>query len=235
MPKNNAILSSLSESDAASLRPHLRTISLKQKEVLYEAGEIIKLVYFPLDAVVSLVVTLTDGQTTEAAMVGNDGAIGMPSAMDGKLAPSIAIVQLGGDAVVCDPKAFCRAAFQSHRLISMVMRHEQTLFAQAQQSAACVANHIVEARLCRWLLRARGLSGSDNLPFTQEFLAQLLGVGRPSVTKAAFALQSMGLITYSRGKIQIVDVERTRELACECYEVVEEGYRSLHEQNQFNR
>jgi len=231
MPKSNAILSSLSESDAASLRPHLRTISLKQKEVLYEVGDTIKFVYFPFDAVVSLVVTLTDGQTTEAAMVGNDGAIGMPAAMGGKLAPSTSIVQLGGDTAVCDPKAFSRAAFQSHRLISMVMRHEQTLFAQAQQSAACVANHVVEARLCRWLLRARDLSGSDNLPFTQEFLAQLLGVGRPSVTTAAFTLQSMGLITYSRGKIQIVDVERTRELACECYERVEEGYRSLYEQN----
>jgi len=235
MPKSNAILSSLSESDAASLRPHLRTISLKQKEVLYEAGETIKFVYFPLDAVVSLVVTLTDGQTTEAAMVGNDGAIGMPSSMDGKLAPSTAIVQLGGDTAVCDPKAFSRAAFQSHRLISMVMRHEQTVFAQAQQSAACVANHLVEARLCRWLLRARDLSGSDNLPFTQEFLAQLLGVGRPSVTVAAFTLQSMGMITYSRGKIQILDVERIRELACECYEVVDEGYRSLHEQHKSDK
>jgi len=113
----------------------------------------------------------------------------------------------------------------------MVMRHEQTLFAQAQQSAACVANHVVETRLCRWLLRARHLSGSDNLPFTQEFLAQLLGVGRPSVTTAAFTLQSMGLITYSRGKIQILDVERMSELACECYETVEESYRSLREQN----
>lgn len=231
MPKNNAILSSLSESDAASLRPNLRTIFLKQKDVLYEAGETIQLVYFPFSAVISLVVSLTDGQTTEAAMVGNDGAVGMPSAMDGKLAPSSAIVQLGGEAAVCDPKAFSRAAFQSHRMISMVMRHEQTLFAQAQQSAACVANHIVEARLCRWLLRARGLSGSDTLSFTQEFLAQLLGVGRPTVTTAAFGLQSMGLITYSRGKIQIVDVERTRELACECYETVEEGYRSLDERN----
>jgi CRP-like cAMP-binding protein len=231
MLKNNAILSSLSESDAASLRPHLRMIFLKQKEVLYEAGELIKFVYFPITAVVSLVVTLTDGQTTEAAMVGNDGAIGMPSAMDGKLAPSTAIVQLSGDTAVCDPKAFSRTAFQSHRLISMVMRHEQTVFAQAQQSTACVANHVVEARLCRWLLRARKLAGSDNLPFTQEFLAQLLGVGRPSVTTAAFTLQSMGLIAYSRGKIQIVDVERMRELACECYEAVEEGYRSMNEQN----
>src|SRR4051812_37180025 len=101
MLDQNAILSSLSASDAASLRPHLRTIFLKQKVVLHDAGEIIKFVYFPINAVISLVVTLADGQTTEAAMVGNDGAVGMPSAMDGKLAPSSAIVQLSGDAAVC--------------------------------------------------------------------------------------------------------------------------------------
>jgi hypothetical protein len=107
-------------------------------------------------------------------MVGNDGAISMASAMDGKRAPSQAIVQPGGDAIIAIQN-YSRAALQSNSMISMVLRHEQTLFAQAQQSTACVANHIVEARLCRWLLRARDLSGSDVLPFTQEFLAQLGG------------------------------------------------------------
>jgi CRP-like cAMP-binding protein len=155
--------------------PLLRTVHLQQKHVLYEAGGLIKSVYFPTSAVISLVVTLTEGETTESAMVGNDGAVGMASAMDGKRAPSQAIVQLGGDAIICDPKLFKGAALQSNSMISMVLRHEQTLFAQAQQSTACVANHVVEARLCRWLLRARDLSGCDDLPFTQEFLAQLGG------------------------------------------------------------
>ena len=227
----NAILSSLSSSDAASLRPHLRTVHLQQKHVLYEAGGIIKSVYFPTSAVISLVVTLTEGETTEAAMVGNDGAIGMASAMDGKRAPSRAIVQLGGDAIICDPKLFEGAALQSHNMISMVLRHEQTLFAQAQQSTACVANHVVEARLCRWLLRARDLSGSDDLPFTQEFLAELMGVRRPSVTSVALTLQAAGLIAYSRGRIRILDVERLKELTCECYDAVKEQYHGLREQN----
>jgi hypothetical protein len=101
------------------------------------------------------VVTLATGETTEAAMVGKDGAIGVASALDGKVALSRAIVQLSGDAMVCDPAAFKGTALQSEKLISKVMRHEQTLFAQAQQSTACMANHGVEARLCRWLLRAR--------------------------------------------------------------------------------
>jgi hypothetical protein len=106
--------------------------------------------YFPISAVVSLVVTLATGETTEAAMVGKDGGIGIASALDGKVAVSRAIVQLGGDAMVCDPAAFRGAALQSETLISKIMRYEQTLFAQAQQSTACMANHEVDARLCRW-------------------------------------------------------------------------------------
>src|SRR3954454_6418591 len=129
----NALLASLSPSDTAALQPHLRPTHLQQKTVLYETGDIINAVYFPISAVVSLVVTLTTGETTEAAMVGKDGAIGIASALDGKVALSRAIVQLSGDAMVCDPVAFRGAALQSESLISKVMRHEQKVFAQAQQ------------------------------------------------------------------------------------------------------
>ncbi|WP_197090832.1 cyclic nucleotide-binding domain-containing protein [Bradyrhizobium sp. LTSP849] len=122
----NAILASLSASDAAALRPHLKATHLKQKTVLYEAGDTINSVYFPLSAVVSLVVTLATGETTEGAMVGRDGAIGIASALDGRVAMSRAIIQLGGDAMVCDPAAFKGAALQSETLISKIMRHEQT-------------------------------------------------------------------------------------------------------------
>jgi CRP-like cAMP-binding protein len=227
VPQSNAILASLSASDTASLQQHLRRVPLRQKTALYEAGDLIQSVYFPTDAVVSLVVTLSTGETTEAAMIGNDGAVGMASALDGKIALSRAIVQLDGEAVLCDSAAFRGAVLQSERLIATVMRHEQALFAQAQQSTACMANHEVEARLCRWLLRARDLSGSDELPFTQEFLGDMLGVRRTSVTTVAHALQGAGIIEYSRGKIRIVDVERLRESACECYETVKEQHRNL--------
>ena len=227
MLQSNAILTSLSESDTAALRPHLKATHLEQKTVLFESGDTISAVYFPTTAVVSLVLTLASGEMTEAAMVGRDGAVGIASALDGKVAMSRAIVQLGGNAMVCEPAAFRSAALQSERLIALVMRHEQTLFSQAQQSTACMAHHEVEARLCRWLLRARDLSGSNNLPFTQEFLAEMLGVQRTSVTTVARTLQEAGMIKYSRGKIEIVDVEGLREGVCECYETVKQQYGNL--------
>jgi CRP-like cAMP-binding protein len=227
MFRSNVILASLSASDASALRPHLKATHLQQKTVLYEAGDLIDAVYFPTTACVSLVVTLATGETTEGAMVGRDGAIGIASALDGKVAMCRAIVQLGGDAMVCDPAAFRGAALQSESLIAKIMRHEQTLFAQAQQSTACMANHEIDSRLCRWLLRARDLSGSDQLPFTQEFLAEMLGVRRTSVTTVARTLQEAGMVKYKRGKIEILDVEGLREGACECYETVKEQYGQL--------
>jgi CRP-like cAMP-binding protein len=227
MLQSNVILASLSSSDAAALRPYLKAVHLPQKTVLHEAGDIISSVYFPTSAVVSLVVSLSTGETTEAAMVGKDGAVGISSALDGKVAMTKAIVQLAGDAMACHPAAFRAAALQSENLISKIMRHEQTLCTQAQQSTACMANHEVDARLCRWLLRARDLSGSDHFPFTQEFLAEMLGVRRTSVTTVARTLQAAGMIKYSRGKIQIVDIEGLQEGACECYETVQEHYRQL--------
>jgi CRP-like cAMP-binding protein len=227
MFQSNAILASLSPSDTAALRPHLKSTHLQQKTVLYDVGDAIDAVFFPTSAVVSLVVSLATGEMTEAAMVGKDGSIGMASALDGKIAISQAIIQLSGDAFVCDPAAFKSAAMQSENLISTVMRHEQTLFAQAQQSTTCMANHEVGARLCRWLLRARDLSGSDHLPFTQEILADMLGVRRTSVTTVARTLQAAGIIKYTRGNIEILDIEGLRESACECYETIKEQYRQL--------
>lgn len=224
---SNAILASLTEMDSAALRPHLKPTYLKQKTVLYEVGDAVSLIYFPTNVVISLVVTLATGEMTEAAMVGRDGAVGIASALDGKIALSRAIIQLSGDAFTCDPMVFRRVAMQSENLISIVMRHEQTLFAQAQQSTACMANHEVEARLCRWLLRARDLSGSNELPFTQEFLGEMLGVRRTSVTTVAKTLQASGMVKYTRGRIEILDVEGLKDSACECFETVKQHYRQL--------
>jgi CRP-like cAMP-binding protein len=112
-------------------------------------------------------------------------------------------------------------------LRALLIRHEQAVFAQAQQSAACFATHQVVARLSRWLLRARDLSGSDTLSFTQEYLAQMLGVRRTSVTVVAHTLQAAGLIKYARGKIQILDTEGLQDSACECYATVKSQYGKL--------
>jgi CRP-like cAMP-binding protein len=223
----NKLLSLLSRSDLKQLTPHLKPAHFEQHRVLFEPDEEIGHVYFPVNAIVSLVATLSTGEMIEAAMVGRDGVVGASAALDGKISLSRGIIQLSGEIVVCEIEPLKSAALQNPKLLSLLIRHEQTVYAQAQQSAACFATHLVEARLCRWLLRARDLSGSDNLPFTQEYLAEMLGVRRTSVTEVAHTLQEAGLIKYARGKIQIVDATALRESACECYGSVQGFYQKL--------
>jgi CRP-like cAMP-binding protein len=225
--RDNLLLASLSPSDLAALQPHLKLVHFKQEQVLFEAGDTIDATYFPTSAVISIVVTLSTGQVVEAAMVGRDGVVGAAAALDGKMALSRAIVQLSGEAMVCSVAGLRGAAMQSQSLLSLLIRHEQTLYAQAQQSAACMAAHHVDARLCRWLLRSRDLSQSDTLLFTQEFLAEMLGVNRTTVTVVAHTLQQAGIINYTRGKIRITNLEGLRDAACECYETVKSQYQSL--------
>ena len=224
---SNQILSLLAPSDAKLLAPYLKPAKFEQHHVLFEADEQIRHVYFPTGAVVSLVITLSTGETVEAAMVGSDGVVGASAALDGRVSLSRGIVQLGGEIIVCDIDALKSTALQNPKLLSLLIRHEQTVYAQAQQSAACFATHQVEARLCRWMLRARDLSGNDNLPFTQEYLAEMLGVRRTSVTAVAKSLQEAGLIKYARGKIQIVDAKAMQKTACECYGSVKTLYEKL--------
>jgi CRP-like cAMP-binding protein len=223
----NLLIESLSASDRALLNSHLKPVELKQANILYESGDAIDAVYFPTTAVISLVVTLSTGEAIEAAMVGRDGVVGAAAALDGKRSVSRAIVQAGGSGFLCEPEALHRVAMQSPAVLSLLIRHEQTVFAQSQQSAACNATHHVDARLARWLLRARDLSGQDALPFTQEFLAEMLGVRRTSVSVTAHTLQAAGLIRYKRGNIQITNLEGLQETACECYETVRKHYRVL--------
>ncbi len=227
MPNANLLLASLSAVDTAFISPHLKPVHLASQRVLFDAGATVDRVYFPSGSIVSLVVTLSTGEMIEAAMVGKDGIVGASAALDGKISLSRAIVQIGGDAMTCELDVIRKAAMQSHSLLALLIRHEQTVYAQAQQSAACNATHDVEARLCRWMLRARDLSGSDTLPFTQEFLAEMIGVGRTSVSIVAHTLQQAGLIKYARGRIQIVNLEGLQEAACECYGTVNSHYRAL--------
>src|SRR5438105_12763925 len=223
----NLLLSLLLPSDLKYLEPHLKPARFDQHHVLFEADEQIRHVYFPTSAVVSLVVTLSTGEMIEAAMVGRDGVVGASAALDGKMALSRGIIQLGGEIIVCDLDALKSIALESPKLLSLLIRHEQTVYAQAQQSAACFATHQVVARLSRWLLRARDLSGSDTLTFTQEYLAEMLGVRRTSVTVVAHTLQAAGLIKYARGKIQILDKDGLEDSACECYGTVKAQYEKL--------
>jgi CRP-like cAMP-binding protein len=142
-------------------------------------------VYFPTTAVISLVVSLSTGEMIEAAMVGRDGVVGASAALEANVSISRAIVQIGGSVLACEAHRLKFLAFQNAKLLALLVRHDQAVYAQAQQSAACNATHNVEARMARWLLRARDLAGGESLPFTQEFLGEMLGVRRTSVSLRA--------------------------------------------------
>ena len=223
----NLLLESFSSSDRAALQPYLKSVDLEHQQILFEAGGEVNTIWFPTGAIISLVVMLSSGENIEAAMVGRDGVVGASAALDGRMSLSRAVVQLGGPAMTCEIGALKGAAMQSHTLLSKLIRNEQTVFAQAQQSAACMASHTVESRLCRWLLRARDLACDDTLHFTQEYVAEMLGVRRTSVTLVARTLQQAGIIKYSRGRIQVTDLDAMRETTCECYGTVKSYYEAL--------
>jgi CRP-like cAMP-binding protein len=216
----NNFLASLPAKDFESLRPHLTPFDLVHEDVLFDAGETLKWAYLPHSGVISLVIGLADGQLIEAAMVGRDSLVGGSAVLDGGIALNRGIVQVEGTASILDAKTLREIAERSAAVRTALIRHEQALFAQAQQSAACNASHSVEARLSRWLLRTHDLTGGDKLGLTQEFLAQMLGVRRTSVSLVANALQDAGLIRYSRGRIEITNLEGLRATSCECYKTV---------------
>jgi CRP-like cAMP-binding protein len=223
----NRLLASLPSGVFSALTPHLKIVELKFGDVLAEAGGPIRQVYFPYSGVISLVVELDVGIMIETAMVGHDGALNAASALDGKVSLNKGIVQLAGSAGTIEVNRFRRLANELESFRSVLIRHEQVLFAQSQQSAACNASHSVEARMCRWLLHMRDLADSDDLMLTQEFLAQMLSVRRPSVSTVANPLQKAGLIKYSRGRIRVLDVKGLKKRACECYGTVKGHYQRL--------
>jgi CRP-like cAMP-binding protein len=214
---SNHVLASLAAADLNVLLPHLRSVELPQEMVLFEAGSVITRVIFPHSGVVSLVVELASGEMIEAAMIGREGVVGGLSALDSNISISRAIVQVAGAASAIDVHHVRRLGEQSMVFRTTLIKHEQVLLAQSQQSAACNATHTIEARLSRWLLRCRDLVGSEDLSLTQEFIAQMLGVRRTSVSIVAHTLQQAGLIKYKRGHIRVLDLEGLRESACECY------------------
>jgi CRP-like cAMP-binding protein len=160
-------------------------------------------------------------------MVGCDSVFGSAAALDGKISLHGAIVQQAGTASILDVDRLRAAAVQSLSFRTTLMRHEQMLFAQAQQSAACNALHTVESRMARWLLRMRDLTGSNKFFVTQDFLGQMLGVQRNSVSGVANMLQESKLIRYQRGHMEIIDLEGVSNRSCECYATVKAYYDSL--------
>ena len=228
MPSSqNLILSSLAPDVRAALEPHLQATTLGFGDVVAETGHQIRSVYFPLRGVISLVVHMNVGDMIETAMVGRDGVANAAAALNGGTSLCRAIVQVAGEALTAPPDALRAFVRQHDALQKVLIRHEQVLLAQAQQSAGCNASHTVEARMCRWLLRMRDLTGSDDLTLTQEFLAQMLGVQRTSVSLIAGTLQRAGFIRYHRGNLRLLDLDEIRQGACECYATVNDHYARL--------
>jgi CRP-like cAMP-binding protein len=214
----NHLLASLPENEYALLQPFLRDVPLKQGTILAEQGETIEQVHFPNSGMVSIVIVLDEGEkSVETATVGREGAVGAIAGLGDRTASARAIVQVEGNASRISARHLQNAVRQSPFLRDYIVRYQEMLLHQAQQSTACNALHEARPRLCRWLLQTRDRLDSDMVALTQEFLAQMLGVRRTTVTELARGLQCKGLVRYKRGKIEILDRQGLEECACECY------------------
>jgi len=216
----NRLLQALPAAEYEQLHPRLETIDLTKDAVLAHAGVPPTRVYLPHSGVVSLMVNLSDGQSVEIATIGRDNVVGAAAALYGGSLLADAIVVVPGTASVLAAEDFREMADRSAAFRTLVSLYDQALTAQTQQSVACNVSHPVEARLSRWLLRARDLCGSEGLPLTQEMLAQMIGVRRNAVSIVAHGFQQSGILRYSRGNIEITDIDGLRKSTCECYATV---------------
>ena len=223
----NGFLSSLSADDFELVRPHLKTVDLVQDLVLVTVGETLKRAYLPHRGVISLVVDLARGEHVQIAMIGRQSIFGVFAALGDAIALNSAVVLVPGPASTIDLDRLRMAADQSATFRSTLVRHGLAIYAQVQQTAGCNASHTVESRLARCLLHTHDLSGGVKLLLTQEAMAQMIGARRNSVSLVASTLQQANYIHYSRGHIEITDIEGLRRTACECYASVKLQYERL--------
>ncbi len=218
-PTDNRLLEALTPADRASVVAISRYVELEVKVVLFEPGKTIESVYFPLDGVISLVTPLEDGSIVEVATIGNEGVVGVPIIAGGTLAVR-AICQVRGMGLLVPAGAFIAELQRNVTLREMYDRYLPALFGQIAQAAACNRLHTNEERLSRWLLMSHDRVGVDEFSITHEFLGQMLGSRRATVTLSAGILQAAGLIKYHRGRLSIVDRPGLEEVACECYAAI---------------
>ena len=223
----NSLLASLPAADFALLRPHLRAFPLRQGVVLQEPGELIEQVHFPTDGIISLLAVMRTGEAIETATIGREGAVGSLSGLGPRRSHTRAVVQVEGSALRMTAAAFRAASDRSAAIFDIVLRYSEMLLIQVGQTAACNALHDVEARLSRWLLQANDRLDGNIVGLTHEFLSQMLGVRRTTVTVTASALQQAGLIQYRRGQIEILDRAGLEGRACECYAAIREQVRRV--------
>jgi CRP-like cAMP-binding protein len=224
---SNHLLAALPTAEWQRWQSQLELVDLRLGQVLYESGGKMSYVYFPIDAIVSLLTVLEDGDSAEIAVVGNEGIVGVSLFMGGETTPSRAVVQSAGQSVRLSAHVLKKEFSISPAVMHLLLRYTQALITQMTQTAACNRHHSLDEQLCRWLLLSLDRLHGTHLVMTQELIANMLGVRREGVTEAAGRLQRAGLISYTRGKINVLDRAGLEQRSCECYAVVKKEYDRL--------
>ena len=219
----NALLVALPAEELQRWQPHLQAVDMRLGQVLYEPGCTPAYVYFPTSAVVSLMCMTQDGKSTEIAVVGRDGAVGMSLFMGGTATPSQAVVQSEGQGFRVRASTVSHAFMQGGPALVVFLRYVQVVMSQMAQTALCNRHHSIEQQLCRRLLQALDRCDSPQVSMTHELMARLLGVRREGVTAAAHRLQLAGVIGYNRGQVEVINRPRMECMACECYAAGKRG------------
>jgi CRP-like cAMP-binding protein len=216
----NKLLAALPKADFENLKTHFTIVSMAQGTLLFEVDDEVDQVFFPLSGMISLLVVLKNGNAIETATVGREGVVGAMAGLGLNKSRVRAVIQLPGTIARMPVAQFKRATLTSPAVSNLCLTYDEVLLMQARVTAACNLSHAIEARFCRWLLQCRDRAESDAVPLTQEFLSEMLGVRRTSVTEVAIKLQAAGLIHYTRGTIHIADLQKLKDLSCECYETL---------------
>lgn len=226
-PRQNNLLESLPREEYLRTLPNLELVTMSLGHSLYEPGMQMRHVYFPTDAIVSLLCVMENGASAEIAVVGKEGIVGVSLFMGGETTPSRAVVQSAGHAYRLRGQILKDEFYRAGPMQRLLLRYTQALLTQMAQTAVCNRHHTLDQQFCRWLLLSLDRLGSNELIMTQELIANMLGVRREGVTEAAGNVQKSGLIKYHRGHITILDRKRLEDRACECYQVVKKEYDRL--------
>lgn len=221
-PPANRLLATLPKKEYQRLLPALKRTTLTFGEVLYDPGDTIRHVYFPNDSIISLLSAVAERSTLEVGMVGKEGMAGLSVFMGVNVSRTRALVQGEGSAMRMTSAAVRQEANHLGALHRLLHRYTHSLLTQISQSSACNRFHTVDSRLARWLLMTRDRLGTDEFRLTQDFMSNMLGVRREGVNKAAGALQSAKLISYSRGKLKIHNRSGLEAVACVCYAIIKD-------------
>lgn len=223
----NHLLAALPATEWERWQSQLELIDLKLGQVLYESGGKMQHVYFPVSSIISLLFVLENGSSAEIAVVGNEGIVGVSLFMGGETTPSRAVVQSAGKCIRLNAEMLKKEFKNSLPVMHLLLRYTQALITQMTQTAVCNRHHSLDQQLCRWLLLSLDRLTGKHLVMTQELIANMLGVRREGVTEAAGRLQKAGLISYTRGKIEVLNREGLEARTCECYAVVKKEYDRL--------